>query len=179
MARSKGSTFCDELWSLIVKSRDNHCCIVCGDTNMINAHHLISRKIFAYRWKSINGVTLCPKHHKFDLLLSAHTSPWGLDEWMQENRVEAYKQWCINRKSITSYTADYDILYHELEMEYKNLTGSFHKINRIQDYLLSLQFNDIQKDFLENPSIAKLSEKYLVSKNVMINFLKLNKLLKK
>lgn len=46
-----------------VFERDNHKCIICGDTN-ISAHHIIDRKLFTDGgYYTDNGASLCDKHH--------------------------------------------------------------------------------------------------------------------
>ena len=66
----------DAVWSKAVR-RDGRC-LVCGTTESLQAHHLISRWIIPLRHELMNGVCLCPKHHKWDRHISGHQSPFGL-----------------------------------------------------------------------------------------------------
>jgi hypothetical protein len=52
----------DTLWSLAVRGRDK-CCQICHGTSNLQAHHIITRKRFATRWDTDNGITLCYMHH--------------------------------------------------------------------------------------------------------------------
>lgn len=75
----------DKAWSLAVKERDNNKCVYCGETKMVNAHHLIPRENKFFRHLIENGVTLCQKHHKFSLDISAHRNPFMFYIWFTEN----------------------------------------------------------------------------------------------
>lgn len=48
-----------------VFKRDKHCCVICGQTDNIDAHHIIERRLFAETGGYFldNGATLCPEHH--------------------------------------------------------------------------------------------------------------------
>jgi len=53
-------------------------CIICGSKVRLNAHHIIPREIKKTRHELFNGVSLCPKHHKWGIN-SAHRNPlWFL-----------------------------------------------------------------------------------------------------
>ena len=87
----------DRSWAKRVKERDNNQCIICGHKERLNAHHLIPAEIEALRLSLINGVSLCPSHHRFNRQISAHQNPIEFHLWMQENRKEQLeeliKQW--------------------------------------------------------------------------------------
>ena len=53
-----------ELWSEIVRARDG-CCIMCGKTQYLNAHHWLFRKAHSVRLSldTDNGATLCYSCH--------------------------------------------------------------------------------------------------------------------
>lgn len=52
-------------WRYGVYSRDRYACVLCGDINNINAHHLYGYSDYPqYRYDINNGVTLCSTHHK-------------------------------------------------------------------------------------------------------------------
>lgn len=64
----------DKEWAQAVKLRDNNKCIICSDTVRLNAHHIIPREDKSFRWEIDNGLTLCPRHHRFSFSFSAHQS---------------------------------------------------------------------------------------------------------
>jgi hypothetical protein len=66
-------------------SRDGRC-IICGSKIRMSAHHLIPREIKELKYDLDNLVTLCPKHHKFSLEISAHRNPLAFFIWLQINR---------------------------------------------------------------------------------------------
>lgn len=53
-------------WARRVKERDGYACVICGETDGIDAHHLISASK-APKWQGRigNGVTLCRQCHKW------------------------------------------------------------------------------------------------------------------
>ena len=177
MANKSGRNFTDELWSLSVKTRDDFKCVICGETKMPNAHHLISRKVFKYRWDVSNGLTLCPDHHEFSVKCSAHTAPWAIEEWMKENRPEQYKQHVEARNNITNVKTIYPDIYTRLEEEYKELTGEYHKIARLSQYIMFKNADNINSLNEEGKTFTEISEIYGVSKNAMKKFMKDNKIL--
>ena len=179
LKKKTGKNFCDDLWRRMVKIKFNNKCPVCDQLGIVNeednlnAHHLISRRVYKYRWDTDNGFLLCPKHHEFDLYISAHTAPWAIEYWIQEHMPEKYKQWVINRKDLTSEGKyKYEEIYHELEKEYKELTGEYFMIKRINMYLLSLHKSEIMvaKNF-QSKSVPELAKKYSVTDGVMKKFL--------
>jgi hypothetical protein len=130
----QGKKFCDELWTKIVKARDNNQCAICGKTEYLNAHHLISRKVFKFRWKIDNGISLCPSHHEFSVELSPHNAPWNFEIWLKENRPEQYSQHCLDRKDISSIKTNYDEIYYYLEQQYFKITGNYQREKRVKNY---------------------------------------------
>lgn len=57
---------CKKLWSLVVRSRANYVCSICGSDKFLHAHHIEdSRMCKSLRYDVKNGVALCAKHHKF------------------------------------------------------------------------------------------------------------------
>ena len=185
--KSRGRNFCDDLWSILVKHRDGNKCVICGVTEYINSHHLISRRILKTRFSIPNGISLCPSHHEYGLLCSAHTSWWNFDKWVKENRPEQYSIWLENRKIQTDgEEVDYDKLYKEMEEQYKTSFGSYFRIERIGSYLLFLNFEDIKNLLLKDPSISnnkkielvieKMKE-FSIGNSTIKEFLKSNKLI--
>ena len=90
----------DKQWANKVKERDNFKCVICGDTERLNAHHIIPREIHETKLDLQNGLSLCPKHHFFCRQISAHNNPLGLILWLMKNRPEQFnyvkeKQECL------------------------------------------------------------------------------------
>jgi predicted restriction endonuclease len=76
----------DKNWAKSVKERDGFKCVICGDTERLNAHHLIVRENHETKYDVENGLSLCPKHHFFSRKVSAHNNPLGLFVWLEVNR---------------------------------------------------------------------------------------------
>ena len=73
-------------WADGVKDRDKRKCIYCGAIKWLNAHHIIPREIKEFRWDLDNGVSLCPKHHKFSREFSAHKNSLAFILWFKRNK---------------------------------------------------------------------------------------------
>ena len=78
-----------KLWSGDVKERAGFKCEWCGKTEYLNAHHIISKRYKPLRFHRMNGMALCPKHHKFGIGSSAHENPILVIDWLAEHRPEA------------------------------------------------------------------------------------------
>jgi len=77
-------------WSLAVKERDERKCVVCGESHMLNAHHIIPKEIKELKFDVNNGISLCPKHHKYSFQFSAHRNGLAFIAWLQKNREWQY-----------------------------------------------------------------------------------------
>tara|TARA_R110000824_G_scaffold12226_7_gene53583 strand:+ start:14172 stop:14741 length:570 start_codon:yes stop_codon:yes gene_type:complete len=182
IAAKKGRNFCDELWAIMVKMKYNHRCPICvsngitDETELANAHHLISRRVFKYRWNTDNGILLCPKHHEFDLLISAHTAPWAFEEWLIANDPDKHGRWSVNRKDIASEgKAVYDVTYFRLEEEYKAITGDYYRLARITPYVLFQNQEQILfASKMSNKSSTDIANDYQITKTAVDKFLKSN-----
>ena len=86
----------DKEWALKVKERDENVCIICKDPIRLNAHHLIPREIADVRFDVNNGISLCPSHHRFNTILSAHKNPVAFIKWLIENRPDT-ADWLFRR----------------------------------------------------------------------------------
>ena len=78
--------YLDVLWGKATKLYYGGKCEVCGKEQYINSHHIYSRSNRAVRWDIDNASLLCPKHHTFDTLLSAHKAPAEFMEFIKEKR---------------------------------------------------------------------------------------------
>ncbi len=65
----------DKEWRVQVLKECNKC-VICGDTKMPNAHHIIPKNFKETRWDVINGIILCPKHHKFGKFSAHKNALW-------------------------------------------------------------------------------------------------------
>lgn len=88
------------LWVEKVRALHGDRCAVCGraygdidaagKTCFLNAHHIDSRATNPrMRWDALNGILLCPKHHKFSKN-SAHKGSIWFITWMQKYRWNQY-----------------------------------------------------------------------------------------
>ena len=73
----------DKLWSLKVKERDDFKCRKCGRRDNLNSHHIFSRRYNSTRYLLDNGITLCPGHHTFSGVFSAHETPRKFFSWLE------------------------------------------------------------------------------------------------
>jgi len=80
----------DKEWAIRVKILYDNKCAVCGETKMLNAHHIIPREDKLFRHDTRNGIALCPKHHKFSFELSPHKNPFMFFRWWGN----AYREKC-------------------------------------------------------------------------------------
>ena len=88
------------LWVEKVRLLNGDRCAICGraygDVDsagkacFLNAHHIDSRSTNPrMRWDALNGVLLCPKHHKFSKN-SAHKGSIWFITWLQKYRWDQY-----------------------------------------------------------------------------------------
>ena len=78
-------------WSLGVRAGGE--CEVCKATEHLNAHHLLDRVRYPmHRTNPLNGICLCPRHHKFGAY-SFHRNPIWSVIWLRINVYERYA-WC-------------------------------------------------------------------------------------
>ena len=82
---------CVTLWSLIVRKKHGGGCAICGESARLNAHHIRPKGNWGGRFDLANGIPLCPKHHKFDRILSAHGNPAAFCAWLEGNQPD---YWC-------------------------------------------------------------------------------------
>jgi hypothetical protein len=61
-------------------------CVICGDTKRINVHHLLPKEIKALKYELKNLICLCPKHHKYCIIISPHKNPFVFYSWVFKHR---------------------------------------------------------------------------------------------
>ena len=88
----------DAAWRTRVLALDRGVCAICGSDRLVNVHHLFDRSRKDTRHLVGNGISLCPKHHKYDRECSAHRGPVGFFAWMMRERPGMWgwlKTWLI------------------------------------------------------------------------------------
>ena len=78
----------DKEWSIRVKKTYNNKCAFCLKNKYIQAHHIIPREIKDFRHNFLNGIALCPIHHKWGQT-SAHGNPLWF--FMKLEKTQPYK----------------------------------------------------------------------------------------
>jgi hypothetical protein len=79
----------DKDWKENVKFRDRGLCVICLSSKLVNCHHIIPRGIVEYRHDVMNGICLCPLHHKWGTY-SAHKHPLWFFVWLEKNKFSQY-----------------------------------------------------------------------------------------
>lgn len=101
-------------WAEIVKALEGHKCAVCGEPDSrehpLNAHHIMPRQNFSgLRFDPRNGISLCPKCHKFGRF-SAHKGGIWFAWWLEQHRTPLYK-FCTNNAGYDIDCGDRKVLY--------------------------------------------------------------------
>jgi len=78
----KEKTRKDKEWKKAVLTKYNGRCFICGETKMPNAHHIIPKNFTETRWDEMNGIILCPKHHKFGKFSAHKHALWFIVQLM-------------------------------------------------------------------------------------------------
>ncbi len=91
---------CDDLWAVAVKLKAGNRCIIDNSAKTLNAHHLIGRSNYKFRWDIDNGVCLGAYRHRLADDMAAHGSTAATArfmDWMQQNRLS---QWMLMRANM-------------------------------------------------------------------------------
>ncbi len=94
---------CDNLWSEAVKLKAGNVCVISGDRDSLNAHHLIGRKNYKFRWDIDNGVCLGAYRHRLADDMVAHGSTAATQKfagWMWGHRT---LQWAVMLKNMDDH----------------------------------------------------------------------------
>ncbi len=92
-------------WADTVRERDNNSCVVCGVhrgdlyinkkgktlKQVIHAHHVFPKEITEFMYDVNNGISVCPKHHKYSTEISAHKNSLVFVLWLMKNRRKQYE----------------------------------------------------------------------------------------
>ena len=57
-------TYCDTLWSQLIKILYGNACFYCHGHGPVQSAHIIGRAHMATRYHVKNGIALCPAHHR-------------------------------------------------------------------------------------------------------------------
>lgn len=112
--RQKLSDTCDKLWSEIVKKHWDNKCAICGATDNLNSHHIITRSEKNLRWDVRNGICLCTLHHTLSAKLSAHKTPQAFWDWLEKNHKETW-EYLIVEGHVKPKKRDMKEVYAELK----------------------------------------------------------------
>ena len=113
-------------WSEVVRAIAGNKCIVCGSTELLNAHHIIPRQICSgLRFSVENGACLCPSHHKFGKH-SAHKNGLWFSEWLRAHDQERH-MFCVDHMEDELDCSDRLALYRvelKLHNRYTHVLGN-------------------------------------------------------
>lgn len=80
----------DKEWSKRARE-DTPFCAFCGQQQNLAAHHIVRRSVKSTRLLLINAVVLCPSHHVFNHLFSAHRTPEAFKKWVTKQYPDRMK----------------------------------------------------------------------------------------
>jgi len=158
--------YCKELWSDLVKAKDNNICVMCGTKNVkLHSHHLIPKKVCKYRYDLNCGIALCPNCHLHSLKCSPHLVPWEFEKLLIKRSPDHYNWWIKHRKNIiyNNYYLNYNKIFETLKHEYDTkyyipVTSSKYKLwNESQNLIVINEYN-------KGASLRQLEIKYKVSR---------------
>jgi len=117
-------------WSEVVRALAGNKCIVCGSTELLNAHHIIPRQICSgLRFSVENGACLCPSHHKFGKH-SAHKNGVWFSEWLRAHDPEKH-MFCVEHMEDELDCSDRLALYC---VELKMHTRYVHVLGKLDSF---------------------------------------------
>ena len=118
--------YCRDIWANLVRERDGNKCFMCGATQRLNSHHMITIKWLPTAFDPLCGIALCEKCHTVSLK-SAHISPWFLEKKLATERPDQYR-WITDHR-ITVSTDAQSVL--DLRVILKELLDVFQKIKPV------------------------------------------------
>jgi 5-methylcytosine-specific restriction endonuclease McrA len=77
-------------WGRMIRARDGNKCQMCGETRLLNAHHIIPKELRELSFEPMNGISLCVRCHKWGMW-SAHKNGFYFAGWLKINKPEQYK----------------------------------------------------------------------------------------
>ena len=154
--------YCLETWSTIVRIRDNNKCFICGSIEYLSSHHLITKLWLQTAFNTYNGITLCANCHS-EGLVSAHNTPWILENKLKNERPTQYSWYLQERQLINNIFKDmtleqYKLILENLLVELDILNPILRKNNKFYRYTDEEEKNicfDYTNNDLSRQSIAK------------------------
>jgi hypothetical protein len=115
----------DEIWSLIVRLRDNFTCRMCGKaTKHVEAAHIIGRDNWNTRWDTRNGLSLCFYCHRFSIHGGRLTEEEKIEFYKKAVGEETYENLLELSKKPVKRNLTYAQAWNELlRQEFMKLTG--------------------------------------------------------
>jgi len=128
-----GSSFwrrkADKAWSELVRGIAGNKCEICGSTDHVQAHHIIDRSVWQLRHCVMNGVSLCPSHHKYDRKMSAHKGSLMFIAWLQTYRATDLRNLISIMESLVAVVEVLgDAGKPDYKTEYENLSVTLPKV---------------------------------------------------
>lgn len=154
--------YCLETWSIIIRTRDDNKCFICGSTEYLSSHHLITRLWLSTAFNTLNGITLCAHCHSEDVV-SAHNTPWILEDKLKDDRPIQYEWYLKERQLVNNkiyvYTLEkYQLILESLLVELDTLNPMLRKNNKFYRYTDKEEKNicfDYTSNYLSRYAIAK------------------------
>lgn len=112
-------------WSQVVHSLYSNRCAVCGCEGKNDAHHIQPRQICSgLRFDPMNGICLCPSHHKWGKQ-SAHKGMLWFVTWLQNNKKDVYDYVMANMDKELDCKNRSDLYFEEnlLHRNYEHVLG--------------------------------------------------------
>lgn len=82
-------------WKLCIRQQAGNKCEVCGITGLLHPHHILVKERYPeFKIDVMNGILLCPLHHKYGKL-SAHMNAIWFSQWLHINHPWKYK-WALD-----------------------------------------------------------------------------------
>jgi hypothetical protein len=115
----------DEIWSLIVRIRDQFRCRMCGKVSKyVEAAHIIGRSNWATRWDTRNGISLCYYCHRFKIHGGGMTEEERIEFYKSVLSEETYNELLRLSKQPVKRNLAYAEYYNKLlRAEFQKLTG--------------------------------------------------------
>jgi len=111
----------DSLTAQIVKMRDGHACVQCGDTFLIDCGHVYSRRLIATRWALDNTFAQCRRHNTLHISQPAIYLCWYAERFGSEALMalheRAYSGKTYSDEELKQMVSDYEQRLEGLRVE--------------------------------------------------------------